>query len=241
MGQILSFLPIAKSQTNGNFNIISYASEEVLPSTANEGDIAVISTVPFENTYIQDFEPVAQKNGDLWIYFAASGTLPAIVGNVIIYPHKAYQYIDGAWSAVIMKVYKDGTWINTASDVVIYTPGDEVGDITGGWYASSSTDFQTVATGMQIYNGFVSTALKVDLTHYSLLKMEVYCPSGSNSYVGIGTTPTAFVASTATGTDEGAYFTRAVDLKAVTGEYYIMIQSRSSSTPTYVRKVELIA
>ena len=140
-----------------------------------------------------------------------------------------------------MKVYKDGTWLDATGDVVIYVPSDEAEEVTGGWYPSSSTTFSKEASRMTIYNGFVSTAFKIDLTHYSFLKVEVCCPSGSTSYIGIGTTPTAFVASSATGANEVDYFARVIDLEAITGEYYIMIQSRSNSTPTYVRKVELIA
>lgn len=241
MGQILSFLPIAKSQTNGNFNIISCISEEVLPSTAKDGDIAIISSVPFENTYIQDFEPTAQKNGDLWIYFAVDGTLPAIGGSVIIYPQKAYQHINGVWTIVAMKVHKDGTWLDATGDVVIYVPGDEAEEITDGWYASSAATLTKETNRMVIYNGFVSTVSKIDLTHYSRLTFEVCCTSGANSYVGIGTVPTEFVASASTSLNETVYFTRVIDLEAMTGEYYILIKSNSGSSPTYVTKIELIA
>lgn len=225
----------------GGISVSAYATEDDLPSDAEDGTIAVISTTAVGNVYVQGEEPNEAQEGDVWILFAANGTLPAVGGNVIIYPQRAYQYTDGAWTAVAMKVYKDGTWVDATADVVIYTPSNEAEEITGGWYAASATGLTKNTNGMEIYSGFVSTALKIDLTHYSLLKVDVRCRSGANSYVGIGTTPTAFVASTETGKDESTYFTRVVDLEAVTGEYYILIQSRSSSTATYVSKVELIA
>lgn len=219
----------------------AYASESALPAVARDGEIAVISKIAAMKVYVQNAEPSEANVGDVWIFFAANGTLPAVGGGVTVYPQKAYQYTADVWTAVPMKVYKDGSWVDATADVVLYIPGDEAEEITGGWYASSATGLTKNTDRMEIYQGFVSTALKIDLTNYSLLKVELQCMSGTQSYIGIGTTPTAFVASTATGVDETAYFTRVVDLEAVKGEYYIMIQSRSSSTPLYVSKVELIA
>lgn len=224
-----------------SISVKAYASADELPITAKDGAIAVISHTAVAKVYAQSVEPAEPKAGDLWILFAANGTLPAVGGNVVIYPQKSYQYTDGAWTAIPMKVYKDGSWVDATADAVIYTPSDEVEEITGGWHATSATQIVKNANGMEIYSGFVSTALKIDLTHYSLLKVEVRCRSGATSFVGIGTTQTAFVASTETGKDESTYFTRVVDLEAVKGEYYILIQSRSSSTATYVSKIELIA
>lgn len=224
-----------------SISVKAYASADELPTTAKDGAIAVISAIPVGTVFVQSTEPSAAKNGALWILFAANGTLPTVGGNVIIYPQRAFQYTDGAWTALPMKVYKDGLWVDATGDVVIYTPSDEAEEITGGWYATSAAQIVKNANGMEIYNGFVSTALKIDLTHYSLLKVDVRCRSGASSFVGIGTTQTEFVASTETGKDESTYFTRVVDLEAVTGEYYILIQSRSSSTPLYISKVELIA
>ena len=232
---------IEKIKVGGGVVVKAYESEDALPSSADDGEIALISSTAVANVYAQSTEPNEQQEGNVWIVFAANGKLPAVGGNVIIYPQKAYQYKDGAWDSVAMKVYKDGMWVDATADAVIYEPGNEAEEITGGWYAASAKGLIKSAYGMGIYDGFVSTALKIDLTHYSLLKVNVICESGASSYVGIGSVPTEFVASTATGGSETAAFTRVVDLEAITGNYYIMIQSRSGSAQTTVYKVELIA
>lgn len=235
------FVETIKAIKVSGVNAKAYEEEDALPTYAEEGNISIISTTDARDVYAQIAEPADPQNGDLWILFSADGTLPSVAGNITIYPTKAYQYISGVWTDVAMKVYKDGTWVDATADVIIYTPSDESEEITGGWYASSATGFVKDTQSMQFINGYVSTALKIDITHYSILKVEMRCSSSLVSYVGVGETPTEFAKYSATGTDETTYYTRVVDLEDLAGEYYVLIQSKSTSSVTYVSKVELLA
>ena len=218
-----------------------YASEKDLPTKADEGAIAIISGERIRNVYVQNFLPDDPSPNDLAIAYSSRGLLSANVGNVVIYPQKAYQYLDAEWVEVPMKVYSSGEWYDVVVDAVLYSYGDEAYDITGGWYASSAAEIEKEPDRMTFYWGAVSTALKVNLTHYSLLKVDVCCKSGNPTYVGIGRTPTSFVTYSTTGTNEPEAVTRVVNLEGITGEYYVLIESRSEGSPTYVYNVELIA
>lgn len=234
------FVAAVEGIKGGGVTAEAYESEDALPSSATDGEIAVISSTAVGEVYVQNEEPGEPQEGDVWVTFVIAGNVPVVAGNVTIYPMKAFQYIDGVWASVDMKMYKDGEWVAGAVDTVIYMPGNEAEDITGGWEASSSLNLRKETTRMAFDQGFVSTAKKIDLTPYSLLSVYVQCPSGAWSNVGVGNTQTEFVASTQTGMNESAPATRTVPLDGLEGEYYILLESRSASTATYVYKVELI-
>ena len=234
------FHPILGGSAFG-IDIKSYASEEVLPSKAKDGTLAVLSESSVGNVYVQNYFPDNPKNKDLWIAFSGMGQIPAIVGSVVLYPLKAYQYLNNTWGEADLRVHFSGVWYEPVADLTLYSYGDEVTDVTGGWYASSALELAKEGTRLVFSAGVVSTVRKFDLTHYSALKVDVQCTSGNSSYIGIGSKSTYIETQTATGSNESSESTRVVDLSGVDGEYYILVQSRSEGSPTYVYRVELIA
>ena len=234
------FHPFLGAGTKGA-KVKAYSSEEKLPSAAKDGTMAVISATSVGNVYVQNTSPSTPSAQDLLIVFSANGNLPAVVGDVVLYPNAAVQYLNGSWTRVPLKIFIKGAWHDAVADTVLYSNGNEAQDITGGWYASSALEFIKEASRLTIASGVVSTVLRVDLTYYSALKVKVQCTSGNPSYIGIGRTPTYIEIQTATGSNESSASTRVVDLSGVEGEYYILVQSRSEGSPTYVYSVELIA
>lgn len=226
----------------GSLNVTSYASVDGLPASAEDGAIAVISEVSVGDVHVQQSEPSEPKAGDLWIAYSFKGTLPITVGSITLFPRKAYQYNGTKWDAVELKVRNNGVWETSVGSEVIYSPGDEHVDMTGGWV--SATAGSTVVkkeTGMYIRGGPVATALKIDLTHYATVKFNVRCHSSIISEVGVGTEQDTLAVNVSTGASEKEAFERTVPVDSLKGEYYIIVNSRTSGSDTDVFGVELLA
>jgi hypothetical protein len=236
------FHPMIGGGSAAGISVKAYAEESALPQTAASGALAVISSVGVGNVFVQNPEPSAPKAGDLWVSYKPNGELAVTAGGFLFSPQKAYQYIGGAWSPVVLKAFSDGAWITTVGNEVIYSPGNEYADITGGWVAgSSSTTISKTANNLQIAAGPATTAVKIDLTHYSAVKFSAQCLSGNATELGVGTSQTEFTAKISTSSNENNYVERTVPVSALNGEFYIIVYPKSSSSPTYVNGVELLA
>lgn len=235
------FHPITGGGASG-LSVKAYADESVLPQTAASGALAVISSVGVGNVFVQIPEPSAPKDGDLWISYKASGELVTTAGAFLFSPQKAYQYIGSAWTSVVLKVFNNGEWATTVGNEVIYSPGNEHTDITGGWVAGGSTTIlNKTANNMRIAGGPATTAIKIDLTHYSTVKFSAQCLSGNPTELGVGVSQTEFTAKIYTGSNESSYVDRTVPVSSLNGEFYIIVNAKSESSPTDVNGVELLA
>ena len=122
------FVAAIEEITGGGISVSAYATESDLPSTAEDGTLAVISTTAVDNVYVQSEEPNEPQNGDLWILFSNEGYFLRAVGNVVISIQKALQYMDGGWSDVDMKMYKDSEWKDVKTDLYIFKAGSGLND-----------------------------------------------------------------------------------------------------------------
>jgi hypothetical protein len=156
-------------------------------------------------------QPTSAILGQVWIATALhTNTLVDVIdGNrIILQPTKAYQYIRNGWAfewvEVNMQIYQNGSWSTVDANMVLYdSSGVNNTAVTGGWYASTSTEPYLSLSPMEFYNGLISTTYKIDLTQYSLLQITIKCNSGNPSSIGIGTTSTAFTSKAST-TVQGA-------------------------------------
>lgn len=112
-------------------NVTAVASASALPASADEGDIAIVSTVAVNNVYVQNDTPSAPEAGDVLITTANSSNAPAQIGNITIYPNGFKQYQSGSWVVVTGYVYSGGAWVGL--ELWLFTTGNAYQNNTGGW------------------------------------------------------------------------------------------------------------
>lgn len=221
---------------NKSLVVKAYASEEVLPSSAKEGEIAVISSTPVQNVYFQTAEPSEVNNGDLWITFDSRGKNSTNTDNIIFYPQKAFQYINSQWVEVSILIWNGENWTVPSKEFYILSEAKinpEAGSyinvssapLTGGKIISTAPD------AIKANNGYFSNKMKLD--DYNTIKMhinlqQVYAENytftfgASSSVITSGdyaSNSNKFTAKT-TLQNLGEYWAY-VDISNLTGSYYI--------------------
>lgn len=178
-----------------NFDVKAYASEDAIPAEMSLNEIAVITDIEVSSWVVSTIEPDAPIDGMLWIENGSGSEISfnALKKNaLIVYPKRAYQYVDGTFSPLDAWLY-DGVSRPkfSASTTYLYIEGDTCEGLTGGYYAaglkpastSASAAAPTITYGddaMTIagsnsysYNGgYVRTKNKIDLTDFSVLVFE---------------------------------------------------------------------
>ena len=187
-----------------------------------------------------ELRPSSSQQGDVWIVtgnYHNNISFDAVKENVVyICPVKAYQYQSGSWVEVGIKVYKNNEWINNR--LYVYDRGDSCTDVTGGWSKSSSSG--SVQFGSESFylkgtnfDGPASakTNNPVDITPYSIMTVIGYVASVASEYGSVCFQSSRLIsASTGSGTatwhkgGSTGNFTMNIDVSAVTGEYYVLIQ-----------------
>jgi hypothetical protein len=94
-----------------NFAVVRYASESVLPATAEENTIAVFTNTEIASWVFASTKPTEPINGMVWFYTASSSTreFNALDENTLcVYPVYATQYINNEWVPVSIQIYQNG-------------------------------------------------------------------------------------------------------------------------------------
>lgn len=96
-----------------NFTVKAYASELLLPTVARENTIAVITETPITGWSFAAEAPETPYEGMVLFYVSDDAYTPfnAVRKNeLMVYPNKAHQYVNGAWVSVMAKIYQNGAW-----------------------------------------------------------------------------------------------------------------------------------
>lgn len=179
------------SGTPLNFKVKAYASESLLPATAAENTIAVITDTAITSWIIDTNEPAAPEEGMVWIAEGAQSDVEfnALKTNTIkVYPILVKQYIGGAWANKSAKSYQNGEWVSWWSGE-LYDAGNEYKNITGGWKSVVSggsaiigSNTLTVSASANDQNASITTANMIDLSWFDKLRVNVTdWASGDNS------------------------------------------------------------
>lgn len=199
---------------NLNFSVKAYASESALPTTAEENEIAVItSTAITDFIFTKANGPVV--NGRVLFFYDLSSSVyfNALKKNYLwVYLGNCKQYINNALVNLDAFIYKSGAWTQFSSswNGELYNAGNEYTSITGGWAAKAmdagsgaSTYLPTITrnTSNIVFTasggnngGAVYLANKIDLTNYSTLRFEVTV-SGAGGQFDIWTTISSSLAT----------------------------------------------
>ena len=209
---------ISNTQFGGsNPSIVSVSSSDSLPTTSNEGTIAILSNITVNNVYVNNNKPSSFSVGDVWIAPVDDATFAYIIGDKIKIPFKAlYQYNGNTWEQMDVYQYLSGEWV--AAILLLLDGGDTCSDITGGyryysWYSGTVTK---LATGYKLenssgyHNAQIQTTNKIDLGGYRTLHCAGNLVSNSE-YVGASVTLKIGTNASSSGTGMTAEHSGATD------------------------------
>ena len=128
-----------------NFDVVGGTTE---PSNPIENTIWVNTDVEITGWTLRSIAPENPEIGMVWIAIGSSSQYPfnAIKQNEIyIYPATAKQYIDDGWVTKTAMTYYNSEW--KTWELVLYEPGNECTDITGGWKAAGCSDRYSGGSG----------------------------------------------------------------------------------------------
>lgn len=152
-------------------------------------------------------QPANPTEGMVWITICTSSSAEfnALKKNGIqVYPVSAKQYISGAWVDKTASSYQGGAWKDWM--IILYEPGNEHTDITGGWNNSArwfSKSGGTYTLGSYTLNSdgltislsgkkdvFVYAKNKIDLTDVRKIEFtvtNVYIEGADRTYLAVCT------------------------------------------------------
>lgn len=228
-----------------NFKVVAYATEELLTAdTPKENTIGIVTTTPIPTWYFAAEQPENMAEGDVWFYTGtdSSAKFNALKKNSIsVYPQYAKQYVNGALVDLTAKIYQGNTWVNLASEYVIFDAGRGALVTLNKYKESASTitvGTETINVGYSATDMNYVTALRTDvpinMAKYSKLSMEFTATKRiSSKFASFGVTSTAFtkadpstltwVAKTAIATSTEKQ-TITVDLSSVNESLYVAFQ-----------------
>ena len=222
-----------------NFEVKAYASEDILPATAKENTIAVITDTPITAYTFSATEPTEPIEGMVWITVDVASTVEfnALKKNSIqVYPISAKQYIGGAGVDVEAKSFQNGVWVNWWNGE-LYTPGNEWISVTGGWvtrkpdgyFNSIGTITKSDQTLKLVANSRQYVAAgpnaKIDLSGFKTLCFNVPSKStGSGRYAFMGVFSDSFMDTEMIAKIDASTIAvglNYVDISAISGQYYV--------------------
>lgn len=116
--------------------ILQYANAEELPTTAQEGSIAIITSAAIDEVYVQAETPANVAVGTLFFLAAGSDTTLLTIDSISFYSTGAFIRTDTEWLAVDTYIFRDGAWKFVPSGQLI-NAGNTYGEYTGGFVSKA--------------------------------------------------------------------------------------------------------
>lgn len=212
-------------------NVSAYTSALLLPASAAEGAIGVITSVAIANVRFIGSTPVSPVSGDVWIKGATA--LPAKVvlranPEYVLYPLAAYQYVSSAWVSVPLYVYVSGSWVASGTLWLLGQGRNDVAaekSLSGGTvtYASGAYTLSTGPGSSPSFAGIRTTGM-VSLAA-SLRIMAIVTSGDLDRYrqlvITTGYDYTSGVVASVIRNNTTSGYAFSIDTSALTGSYYI--------------------
>ena len=236
-------IPVGMAGGGGaELDITAYSAVGSLPTSADEGAVAIITTTAINVVHAAADEPTPDGSGDVWIWLGDNQLVDIDIGsNILLPPKAAFQYISSAWTYIESYVYHSGAWVEVT--LYVYDTGDFylVDSYSAVSYGGNNYSQVTIS----LESGFIKylctgtgdretrygwTTTLVDLTDVDTIRFS-YSTTGAIDCCNfkVSTTRTNSAAASAAGT-YGASQTKDLDVSSLTGEYYIGLEGGRSST-----------
>lgn len=237
-----------------NFAVKAYDTVDLLPSTARENTIAVI-TETIANWVFAASAPESPADNDLWIEVGKTSDVAfnALKKNgLYVYPASCKKYLSGEWASVEAFIYYNGAWTQFSEIVTIvnlYDAGEEYEAVTGGWTNTGWSDNVYGINASGIYASYmmvtgaysnnysktsvVGTVNKINLAKITKLYANIEVSNTGLVYLGLCESRDVHeLAASATQSTAGQY-TFEVDVSSLTGDYYVVVFATGSSAYGY--------
>lgn len=234
-----------------NFSVASYASESLLPATASENDIAIITDTSISSWTMSRTEPQGTE-GMVWISIGDSSQVAfnLLTENTIyVYPIRAYQYIDSTWVAKDAKSYQnqDGSfkWVDWINSYLFYEEGNQQESVTGGWTTSGWTyggaymlNASIAETYMQVIGAYdsgntgasvVGTVNKINVDNLQYINANIQIVQSGVVNFGLCSSSNAQSLAINSQTISTGTYTKSLDVSTLTGDYYITFSAAGSA------------
>ena len=236
-----------------NFKVLGDTSA---PSNPKENTIWVNTNAKITSWVFSSTAPQTPNDGMVWI---SVGTFSPVEFNALkknriqVYPLKAKQYVSGAWVDKTAKSYQNGAWADWWSGE-LFINGNQYEAFTGGWVRAdfnnggddkTNTGTLTVedtiylSTSVGTYCKSVRTSNKIDLTNWKTLKYIVTQYNKGEAAILVATQE-GKVTNVSVATGSFVVGENSLDIKELTGEYYIGVYVRNAGTVT-IEKIYLEA
>ena len=187
-------------------------------------------------------EPAAQQ-GLVWFQIGKSSQVAFSVTKdnpIMVYPIRAYQYINNSWTEKITKTYQDGSWVKWSSITYWFKSGE--GPV-GTWnnYAAGQSVVNINTNKIQLLDEHdpasdrrVTSKTKINLTNFNTLYFNADKDGSTSAWFGIANTLTpntadvTFVKEVIPNSQDKTVWE--LDVSEVSGEYYIAIWAHGSGS-----------
>ena len=259
---ILSCFP--SGGMNLNYKVVAYENELLLPETAKENTIAVITDTPITSYAFAASEPTNVMEGMVWIATLMSSAAPIDVlskNSLVIYPGQCYQYINGAWVAKIGYTYQNGTWIDIVFGILIngflnpdYNSFGRKYNSSGGangsvYYSKGSFCVTAPAATSSLNLGWFEKT--IDVTNLSAIQLDLYIRGWTGGWLGLSENPNTIGVTTSdynttgwalfshpTNTSNKAWTgTVTLNVEGMSGSYYLALGCAGSGSNNYTGEI----
>ena len=169
----------ASGNADLNFSVARYNSADVLPESAEENTVAIITEHEITNWFFSSSEPSMPEEGEtpVWVGvgISSNAAFNALKENgIFVYPISAKQYINGDWMPVDIQVYQNGEW--KLLELTLYRNGVFNTEVFGDPVFVNITPASGVQSDgtIKLYrNQELKTSIAVDASPYSIFQYDI--------------------------------------------------------------------
>lgn len=230
-----------------NFKMVGALTQ---PDSATENTIWVKTDVAINAWSIAEDAPSEPAGGMVWVKARSDGSVSFNTlrkNAIIVFLSSAQQYIGGQWKNVEAHAYIGGTWVQFSwTRVSLYNNGVWNTSLTGEWIAQgkllssksnpaltphvtkNADNFNVYYNSSDNGSGIYYASKKINLTNFKTLHFEGNMSYYSDSYETVGLNVWTNIGNTVVQNRSAALLgnafasgVRALDVSALTGDYYI--------------------
>ncbi len=175
-----------------SFTFNHVTSELLLPASAKDNTVTLISSTPVNHVFIGEVAPTASlQAGDVWATLSPQGIDVEALSKpkVLVRIGTVFQYIGSAWVEQKSFIWNNAKWTVTQM-YCFYYPGELCVPITGGWEFNSASVANAYVRDGYLYFSYgtgsyntarATTANPIQVGGYKYLKFRGYYTTYPNN------------------------------------------------------------